>query len=258
MHTFRKILTILIVTALLAEGGCSAPDSAARHGSPIVADRAWLEGLEGEARWIESGYFDRAMGYTGSRFRVISLTRLVERFGNPGTDAVLLDCFDDYEGLLPVDDIRRYDLQLALELEIDSRFPKPDWLNPMMVVVPDGSGAPNRERYMTANIRALRFVNLADYYRPITKKLPRDETVRAGFAFFQDNCLFCHGLEGVGGNKGTPLLKAFDFKSEAGRGAFKQLFAGFHHADNPDKQNMEQFVVGGALDRVADFLAALQ
>lgn len=250
MRNFRQILTIPALAALLIQGACGGPVS-----GPGV-ERVQLEGFE--TRWIESRYFDRAMDYEGSRFRVVPMTRLVERFGEPGTDAVVLDCFDDYEGLLPVDAIRDYDLQLALELEIDHRYIRPGWLNPMLVVVPDGSDAPKQERYMTANIWRLRFVRRAEYYRPIADKLPQDATVQAGFRFFQDNCLFCHRLEGVGGNKGTPLLKAFDFKSEAGRTGFQQAFAGFHHADNPDKQNMEQFAAEGALERAAAFLAALQ
>jgi mono/diheme cytochrome c family protein len=257
MRTFRQILAILSLTALLmGGGGCLKPDAGLERASGPGVELAQLEGMP--TRWITSTYFDRAMDYSGSRFRVVPMTRLFDIYGEAGADAVVLDCFDDYEGMLPMDDIRRYDLQLAVELDIDPSYKKPGWLNPMLVVVPDGSDAPKQERYMTANIQRVRFVKRADYYTPIARKLPADEKVQAGFRFFQDNCLFCHGLEGVGGNKGTPLLQAFDFQAEAERARFKQAFGGFHHADNPDKQNMEQFVEGGALDQAAAFLAALQ
>lgn len=272
MRDFRQILTLLALALLplfgLACGGggsgaftLAAPSlgepasgKGSASGGPVV--RGDLAGLH--TRWIPSAYFDRSMDYTGSRFRVLPLARLVEQYGDDATDAVVLDCFDDYEGLLPVADIRQHDLHLALELDIDPQFKRPGWLQPMLVVVPDGQDAPHQERYMTANIRALRFVKRSDYYAPIAGKLPSDEAVQSGFSFFTDNCLFCHGLEGVGGNKGTRLLRAFDYKKNTERERFENAFKAFHHPGNPDKQNMEQFLTDGSLGRVAAFLAALQ
>ncbi|CCQ91129.1 putative Cytochrome c [Nitrospina gracilis 3/211] len=257
MRDFRQILLILTVTALPLFGlacGKGAPAGGVGPGVGVV--QGDLVGMQ--TRWVASAYFDRAMDTTGSRFRVVSMTRLVERFGDAATDAVLLDCFDDYQGLLPVADIREHDLQLALELDIDPQFKRPGWLQPMLVIVPNGQDAPKQERFMTANIRALRFVKLADYYAPIANKLPQDEKVQAGFSFFTDNCLFCHALEGVGGNKGARLLSAFDYRKKSDRTKFEAAFKAFHSPDNPDKQNMEQFVSGGELENVAAFLAALQ
>ncbi|MCF8721036.1 hypothetical protein [Nitrospina gracilis] len=257
MRHFRQILLILVVSVLplfgLACGKTSPAGGAGSVGGAVKNDLAAMG-----SRWMASAYFDRAMDYSGSRFRVVSMTRLIERFGDAGTDAVLLDCFDDYQGLLPVADIREHDLHLALELDIDPKYSRPGWLAPMLVIVPDGQDAPKQERFMTANIRALRFVKLSDYYAPIARKLPQDENVQAGFSFFTDNCLFCHGLEGVGGNKGARLLDAFDYQKKSDRARFEAAFKAFHSPDNPDKQNMEQFVSGGALEKVSAFLAALQ
>ncbi|MGP0567139.1 MULTISPECIES: c-type cytochrome [unclassified Nitrospina] len=257
MRHFRQILLILAVTALPLFGlacGKGAPAGGMESAGGVV--KSDLAGME--SRWMPSAYFDRGMDYTGSRFRVVSMTRLIERFGDAATDAVLLDCFDDYQGLLPAELIREHDLHLALELDIDPQYPRPDWLAPMLVIVPDGQDAPKQERFMTANIRALRFVKLSDYYAPIANKLPPDEAVQSGFSFFTDNCLFCHALEGVGGNKGARLLTAFDYQKSSDRAKFQAAFKGFHSPDNPDKQNMEQFVSGGELENVAAFLAALQ
>ena len=123
--------------------------------SGAVIDLSAVQSMENQ--WMSSAYFDRAMGTKGARFQAVSFSQLVAR--NEGeADAVLLNCFDDYQGIVSVADIRKYDLQLATRLELPAKFKKPDWLNPLIIIVPDGSAAPFQERFMTANIRELRLV----------------------------------------------------------------------------------------------------
>lgn len=212
-----------------------------------------LEKLEAKvgSKEISSLYFDKALDYEGSKFRVISLAGLVRLFDPKGqSDAVLLECFDDYQGILSIADIERYDIQLATRIEIRPEFNQPDWLNPLLVIVPDDKKAPFQERYLTANIRELRFTRLNEYYAPLRKAGGKS----AGYSAFRDNCLFCHSLMGVGGNKGVRLLKTYDFSRMDGENRFRKDFAAFHHKDNRDKQNVEQFVSDSQLTAIMGFL----
>ena len=202
---------------------------------------------------VSSYYFDKALGYQGSRFQVISMDKLVDLFDQEGhSDAVLLNCFDDYQGILSIADIRRYDIQLATRIAINPEFSKPDWLNPLLVIVPDNKGAPFQERYLTANIRELKFTQLNEYYAPL--KEAGGATSQTGYSAFKDNCLFCHSLMGIGGNKGVRLLKNYDFSLMGGKNRFKKDFTAFHHKENTDKQNVEQFVSESQLGAIVDFL----
>lgn len=204
---------------------------------------------------IKSSYFDRAMSYEGSQLRVISLASLADSL-HPGgrADALLLNCFDDYQGILSLDDIRRYDLKLATAIELRQEFKAPGWLNPLLVVVPDGSTAPWHERFMTANIRELRFVRLEDYYAPL-KAVPQSSPERlAGYRAFTDNCIFCHSLKGIGGNKGVKLLSTYNFSRQTDIKRFTEDFTSFHGKDNPDKQNIAQFVTADILSEIVRFL----
>jgi len=217
-----------------------------------------LEHLRSE--WIPSAYFDRGMHYEGSQFRAVRLTELVRRFHPENWwDAVLLNCNDDYQGIISIDDILEYDIRLALEMKLAPNIKRPDWLNPMIVIVPDPKEAPHQERFMTANIRELRFVRLSDYYAPLDKMALLSMHADRGGKVFKDNCLFCHSLKGVGGNKGVNLLKAYNFAKEAGGGPqFKKDFTAFHNKDNVDKQDMEQFVDSDTLRRIVVFLRETQ
>ena len=206
---------------------------------------------------VKSPYFDQAMGYRDSTFRVVSFAKLIERFmPGAGADAVLLNCRDDYQGVLSIADVRRYDLRLATAINIRSAGKQPDWLKPLLVIVPEGVSAPKMERFMTANIRELLFVRLADYYAPLAAIADKFPGSKKGARVFQDNCLFCHSLKGVGGNKGTALLAAYDFNGALDAGRFRKDFTAFHNADNADKQDAGQFVTRRQLDDVADFLRA--
>lgn len=215
-----------------------------------------LEALIG-VEVIASSYFDRAMNYRDSRLHVISFSRLVDQYHpEPEADAALLNCFDDYQGIVSLEEVRRYNLQLATRIEIQPEFKRPDWLNPLSIIVPDGNEAPYLERFMTANIREIKFVRLEDYYAPLRDTIRDSSGLQGGRQVFKDNCLFCHSLKGVGGNKGIDLPAAYDFSQVSAREKFKADFFAFHHKDNADKQNVEQFVSKSQVEEIAGFLRA--
>ena len=217
-----------------------------------------LEDLRSE--WIPSAYFDRGMHTEGSQFRAVALTELVRRFHpEERWDAVLLDCYDDYQGIISIDDVLEYDLRLALEMKLAPNVKRPGWLNPIVVIVPDSKEAPRQERFMTANIRELRFVRLSEYYAPLDEMTWKSMHAIRGGQAFKDNCLFCHSLKGIGGSKGTDLLRAYDFAKGTGGGPqFKKDFTAFHNKSNADKQDMEQFMDSDTLRRIVVFLRKIQ
>jgi hypothetical protein len=220
-----------------------------------VPSKWTLNQLEARAgsKEMASRFFDKALGYEGSKFQVISFAGLIDLFDPEGlSDAVLLNCFDDYQGILSIADIRRFDIQLATRIKVGPEYKKPDWLNPLLVIVPDNKKAPFQERYLTANIWELQFTRLKEYYAPLREN--GGASSPAGFSSFKDNCLFCHSLMGIGGNKGISLLDSYDFSQTDDKNRFRQDFAAFHHKDNADKQNVEQFVSESQLESILDFL----
>ena len=219
-----------------------------------------LESLDSlQVRGISSEYFDKAMHTQDSRFMAVSFSRLLQEFKlKRGEDAVLLNCFDDYQGILSLNDIHRYDLRLATRIKLSSWNSKHDWLNPLLVLVPDGKHPPFQERFLTANIRELKFVRLNDYYAPLKKNTESSSKSQEGLEIFKNNCLFCHSLKGVGGNKGVLLIEAYGFSNDAGRKKFLMDFKNFHHKDNADKQDVEQFVTDEKLQRIMDYLLQAQ
>jgi len=208
---------------------------------------------------MSSSYFDRALKYRDTEFAAVSLLKLIDQFQlKNGEDAILLNCFDDYQGLLSLSDIHRYDLHLAIKIKVRLGSSKPDWLNPLLVVVPDGKNPPFEERFVTANIRELKFVRLNDYYMPLKKVTDISIEARQGFEVYKNNCLFCHGLKGIGGNKGVRLLDEYSLSNNEGRKKFLGGFKNFHDKDNADKQDVKQFVAVDQLERVIDFLLAFK
>ena len=204
---------------------------------------------------ITSKYFDRAMYMKDSRFSTISFFRLLTAFSmKRGEDALILNCFDDYQGILSLNDIQRYDLRLATTIKLASGNSKPDWLNPLLILVPDGQQPPFQERFMTANIRELKFVRLNNYYAPLDKIAGASPESREGLEVFKNNCLFCHSLKGRGGNKGARLLEAYKLSNESEQKRMLEDFRAFHHKDNPDKQDVDQFVTQDKLERMIDYL----
>ena len=170
----------------------------------------------------------------------------------------MLNCFDDYQGLLSLSDIHSYDLHLATKIKVSLGSSKPDWLNPLLVIVPDSKNPPFEERFLTANIRQLEFVRLKDYYMPLKKVADISIEASQGFKVYKNNCLFCHGLKGKGGNKGVQLLDEYSLSNNEGRKKFLGDFKSFHDKDNADKQDVKQFVKGDQLERVIDFLLAFK
>jgi len=207
---------------------------------------------------ISNEYFDRAMHWSESRFSAISFSLLLKRFTlKRGQDAVLLNCFDDYQGILSLDDIYRYDLRLATKITLTPKKFKPDWLHPLLILVPDGKRPPFQERFMTANIRELKFVRLKDYYSPLEKTAGSSSAAQEGIEVFKNNCLFCHSLKGRGGNKGKRLVEAYDFLAKKDRNKFVTDFNKFHHKNNTDKQDLEQFITQEKLERIISYLVVI-
>ena len=202
---------------------------------------------------ISSAYFDKGFSYEGSTFQAINFAKLVNRFDPDGlSDAVILNCFDDYQGILSIVDIKRYHIRLATRIEIRPQFNRPGWLNPLLLIIPDNRDVPFQERYLTANIRELKFTNMETYYAPLDKVAGTPD--QPGLSSFKNNCLFCHSLMGIGGNKGVRLLNNYDFSRSDDRERFMKDFTAFHHKDNSDKQNVEQFVSESQLRDIVDFL----
>ena len=226
-----------------------------------VSSKLWtLEKIEAlGTRRMSSSYFDRALKYSGTEFEAVSLLKLISQFQlKNGEDAILLNCFDDYQGILPISDIIRYDLHLATKIKVGFVSSKPDWLNPLLVVVPDGKNPPFEERFVTANIRELKFVRLNDYYMSLKKVADISNEAGQGFEVYKNNCLFCHSLKGRGGNKGVRLFYEYSFSKLEGQEKFLNDFKIFHDKGNVDKQDVEQFVTGDQLKTVVHFLLALR
>ena len=219
--------------------------------------RAKLEKLG--VKTISSSYFDRAMKYDDAQFKVISLLKLISQFElKSGEDAIVLNCFDDYQGILPISDALKYDLQLATKIELGFGLSKPSWLNPLLVVVPDGKAPPFEERFLTANIRELKFVRSSDYYGPLKNIAKVSKEASQGFEVYKSNCLFCHSLKGRGGNKGVRLLQIYELTKVRDQKKLLKDFKSFHHKGNADKQDIEQFVTSNQLQRIMDFLLVLK
>ena len=208
-----------------------------------------------EKKWISSSYFDRGMSYKNSRLEVVSLHGLLKSYGfNGDLDAILLNCADDYQGIISIDDVKKYDLQIALKIQLAQESIRPSWLQPLVIVVPNHSKPPFLERFFTANINELRFVRLEDYYAPLDSLVLKNSHAKFGLDIFKDNCLFCHSIRQVGGNKGTFLLSAFDLRLDGEKNRFRDRFIEIHGESNISKQNMSQFLINDQLDYLLAFL----
>ena len=206
-------------------------------------------------KWISSSYFDRGIKYEGSQLEVISFSDLLKKYSpDKNLDAILLNCADDYQGIISINDVKNYDLQLALKIELPQGSVRPDWLQPLLIVVPNHAKPPFSERFFTANITELRFVRLADYYAPFESLGLRNSYAQFGLELFKDNCLFCHSINKVGGNKGTSLLSTFDLISDEGINNFKEKFFKMHGRDNNTTQNTGLSLTDDQFDALLEFL----
>ena len=210
-------------------------------------------------RKMPSSYFDKAMKYSGTKFEGVSLSKIISQFKFKNyEDAILLNCFDDYQGFLAISEILKYDLHLATRVELESSSFKPGWLNPLLIVVPDGKTPPFEERFLTGNVRELKFVRSSDYYAPLKNIAKTSKEAEQGFEVYKNNCLFCHGLKGRGGNKGLRLLDGYSFEKNENQKKFLSDFENFHDKNDPEKQDVKQFVVTDQLEKVIDFLSAFK
>lgn len=211
------------------------------------------------SKWISSSYFDRGMKYKNSRFKVVSFVSLLDKHSNDMVfDAILLKCADDYQGLVTLGDIRHYDLQLAIKIKLIHGSETPAWLKPLLIIVPDDENPPFSERFLTANIKEIQFIRLAEYFEPLDRKILIKPSSKAGKIVFKDNCLFCHSINGVGGNKGGSLLDKFNFQLVPELRRFKKAFFLIHGQDNSKKQNTKQFLVEKDLGFISKFLAEIK
>jgi len=208
-----------------------------------------------ERKWVSSDYFDRGFNYQNTRLEVVSLSNLLKKI-NPDKDldAIILDCADDYQGIISINDIKKYDLQIALKIKLTQETARPDWLQPLIIVVPNHASPPFLERFFTANINELRFVKLADYYAPLRSLSFGNPSTDIGLDIFKDNCLFCHSINNIGGNKGTSLFIQFDLSLDSEKDRFKERFIEIHGGDRTNKQNMEQFLVDDQFSLLLEFL----
>lgn len=254
-------MLVLLAFAFLSCAGVSTPHLPATYqrdeaSLSITLGDSVFDSLE--KKWINSFYFDQGMEYKNSQLKVVSFSRLLEKYGaSKKLDAVLLNCADDYQGVISIDDIKRYDLQLALKINLAKGSVRPDWLNPLLIVVPDKAKPPLLERFLTANINELLFVHLADYYAPLEPQNPRSTHAQLGLDIFKDNCLFCHSINNIGGNKGGSLLKKFDLRLVTEKRRFEEAFLIMHDTDNDKKQNTKQFLTGDHLDALLKFLSEM-
>jgi len=208
-----------------------------------------------EKKWISSTYFDQGLKYESSRMKVVSLSELLKVYSpDENVDAILLNCADGYQGIISINDVKNYDLQLALIIELPQGTARPYWLQPLLIVVPNHAKPPFSERFFTANITELRFVRLVDYYSSLYSLDLRNAYAQFGLELFKDNCLFCHSINKVGGNKGTSLLSTFDLISDEGINNFKEKFFKMHGRDNNTTQNTGLFLTDDQFDALLEFL----
>ncbi|QPJ65768.1 MAG: hypothetical protein G3M78_10350 [Candidatus Nitrohelix vancouverensis] len=250
MMVVSKISGVLLLIILALFSACAGPVDEKR--SQVSLSLSALSGFS--AKEMGSRYFDRAMSYQDSRFEAISLTEIASAESFEGADALLLDCRDDYEGVVSLADIRDFDLHMATKIMLKPGIAAPDWLQAGLILVPDHIKAPFQERFVTANVRTIRSINLDEYYRPLHEAVRKKPEYLKALQTYKDNCLFCHSLGSVGGKKGGGLLEKFRFEKEEGRRAFAVAFIQFHNQGNMDKQNMEQFVSPHMLSDLAGFL----
>jgi hypothetical protein len=209
-------------------------------------------------KWISSTYFNRGLKYKSSRLEVVSFSDLLKIYSpDENVDAVLLNCADDYQGLISINDIKKYDLHIALRIKLLRGAVRPDWLRPLLIVVPDHANPPFFERFLTANITELRFVSLDEYYAPLRSMRLWNTNAQLGLGVFKDNCLFCHSINKVGGNKGTSLLSSFDLTIDSEKRRFKSSFLEIHGMGNSSKQNMGQFLDNYKFEVLLEFLSKI-
>ncbi|MGY8766575.1 MAG: hypothetical protein ACKVI5_06920, partial [Nitrospinaceae bacterium] len=141
-----------------------------------------------------------------------------------------------------------------LRIKLSKEQAQPDWLQPLLIIVPNNVKPPLLERFLTANIKELRFVSLPNYYAPIESLKLTSDVSKAGLKTFKDNCIFCHSINNVGGNKGGSLVDKYALTLDREKQRFTEVFLKKHGIDNEEKQNTKQFLTNNSLDAVLKFL----
>ena len=261
-NSFYRKFGILVILAFICSGCIGSPlhrfiEVKPEKVSPKITFSHPLFN-ELEKKWIYSSYFDHGMNYKGSRLKVVSFSQLLDSYPLAADfDAILLNCVDDYQGMVTIDEVYRYDLQLAIKIDFAHGSDKPSWLNPLLIVVPNNTSPPFIERYLTANISELQFVRIADYYRLLDSEVLVGASANIGRVILKNNCIFCHSINGVGGNKGGSLLKQFDFQTNSEQLRFKDTFLAIHGQYNANKQNTKQFLTDKDLVDLLIFLSEI-
>ena len=100
-------------------------------------------------------------------------------------------------------------------------------------------------------------MHLNDYYAPLDSEALLGVSGKHGSMLFKNNCIFCHSIYGVGGNKGGFLLEKFNFQLNSEKNRFKDSFVAVHGQDNVIGQNTKQFLVDGDLEFLSIFLSEI-
>jgi cytochrome c peroxidase len=95
---------------------------------------------------------------------------------------------------------------------------------------------------------------LTNYYAPIESRNLTSDVSKKGLKTFKDNCIFCHSIYKVGGNKGGSLVDKYAFNLDREKQRFTETFLKKHGIDNEEKQNTKQFLTHNSLDAVLKFL----
>ena len=196
------------------------------------------------------------MGLKGTKLTVVPFYRMIEMFPPPtNMDSILMDGDDDYQAIISLDQGKKYDLYWATKIKTSHGGKKPDWMNPLALVVPNSSNPPDVERFLPANIKNLRYAQWKNYYKPVTVVLQKSaRKVQAGFEAFVNDCLYCHSLKGIGGNKGGDLTTKFQLALKSGQKRFVKAF-GIKHYREGKYASMGEFAHSKKAQKIAEFLS---
>jgi len=95
---------------------------------------------------------------------------------------------------------------------------------------------------------------LTNYYAPVEPQNLTSDISTFGLETFKDNCIFCHSINNVGGNKGGSLIDKYELTLDREKQRFTEAFLKKHGINNDEKQNIKQFLTNNSLDAVLKFL----
>ena len=59
-----------------------------------------------------------------------------------------MDGEDDYQAIISLDQGKKYDLYWATKIQVSISEEKPNWMNPLALIVPDSANPPDVERFL--------------------------------------------------------------------------------------------------------------